>query len=199
MWSAPTLSAASSVQPPANTASRRSMPCSGAESRSKLQSMHARSVCWRGSDVLSPPVSRRNRSDRRVAIASTGSARTRAAASSSASGMPSSVWQISAIAAAFFSVTANAGCAATARSANRRTDSYCVSAATVIGRCFCGTASGGTRIGRLARHVQRLAARRQDLHLRARLQQRLGQLGAGVGEVLAVVEDRAAAAGPRRA
>jgi len=50
----------------------------------------ARSVCCRGSAVRLPPVSSRKRSPRRAAIASSGIARTRAAASSRARGMPSS-------------------------------------------------------------------------------------------------------------
>ena len=71
----------------------------------------------------SPPVSSRKRSSSRAGDCSTDSARTRAAASSSASGMPSSRRQISATAAAFCSVSANAGWPPAARSTNRRTAS----------------------------------------------------------------------------
>ncbi len=45
------------------------------------------------------------------------------------------------------------------------------------------------RIVRLARDVQRLAAGRQDLQTRARLQHLLRELGAGVDQVFAIVED----------
>ena len=55
---------------------------------------------------------------------STDKARTRAAASSMASGMPSSRWQIDATAAAFLSVSWNAGDTACARSMNRRTAAF---------------------------------------------------------------------------
>ncbi len=84
------------------------------------------------------------RSARRSAIFSTGRVRTRAAASSSASGMPSRRRQISETAGAFCSVRRNAGCAATARSTKRRTASYCVSAVSVIFASRAGTASDGT-------------------------------------------------------
>ena len=59
--------------------------------------------------------------------------------------MPSSRAQICATAGAFWVVTRNAGCTSTARSTNRRTASYCVSASTAGGRCASGTASDGTR------------------------------------------------------
>ena len=52
---AQTASAASSVQPPANTASRRSSRCSPAESRSWLQASAARSVWWRAGRSRAPP------------------------------------------------------------------------------------------------------------------------------------------------
>ncbi len=58
-------------------------------SRSQLHSTTARSVRWRGSAVRLPPVSSRNRSDSRPAISSSGRVRSRAAASSMASGRPS--------------------------------------------------------------------------------------------------------------
>ena len=90
-----TASAASSVNGPANTDSRHSTTRSVSGSRSKLQSIAARSVWWRGMTVRLPPVSSRNRSSSRSAICWTDSARTRAAASSMASGMPSSRRQIS--------------------------------------------------------------------------------------------------------
>ena len=53
-----TASAASSVQPPAKTASRRKRVCSSAVSRSWLQAIVSRSVCWRCGRSRAPPVSR---------------------------------------------------------------------------------------------------------------------------------------------
>ena len=55
----------------------------------------------------------------------------RAAASSMASGRPSSLRAICAIAGAFSSLTVNSGAAAAARSANRHTDSQAASEAAV--------------------------------------------------------------------
>src|SRR5689334_12024757 len=66
--------------------------------------MSARSVCWRGSAVRLPPVSKRNMSSRRSWSFSTGSAFTRTAANSIASGMPSSRAQTCATAAALCGV-----------------------------------------------------------------------------------------------
>ena len=63
---ATTCSAASSVQPPRNTASRRNSTRSPAVSRSWLQSTVARRVCWRASAVRTPVVRTENRSLTRV-------------------------------------------------------------------------------------------------------------------------------------
>ena len=71
--------------------------------------MSARSVCCRGSAVREPPVSRRKRWSSLPLISSTDSERTRAAASSMASGMPSSWQQIEASAGAFWLVTWKSG------------------------------------------------------------------------------------------
>src|SRR5262249_35834734 len=87
--SAQIASAAGKVHPPANTDSRCSSARSGSERRSYLESRVARSVCCRGSAVRLPPLRRRNMSSSRSFSFSTGSAFTRAAASSRASGMPS--------------------------------------------------------------------------------------------------------------
>ena len=88
-----------------------------------LQSRAAFRVRWRGSAIRLPPVRRRNRSSSRAAICSGGRALTRAAASSIASGIPSSRRQIWMTASAFCGVRVKAGCTARARSTNRRTDS----------------------------------------------------------------------------
>ena len=87
--------------------------------------MAARSVRCRGGAVRSPVVSSPNRSATRSRICSTDSARTRAAASSIASGMPSSGRQIVRHSAAFARVSAKPGRVATARSAKSRTASPC--------------------------------------------------------------------------
>ena len=68
--------------------------CSPSSSRSQLHSTTARSVWCRGAAVRSPRDSSRNRSSSRAAISSTVSERSRAAASSIASGSPSSARQI---------------------------------------------------------------------------------------------------------
>ena len=82
--------------------------------------MAARRVRWRGAADRSPAVSSPNRSSSRALICSTESARTLAAASSMASGMPSSARQIEATAATLAGPTANPGREAAARSANSR-------------------------------------------------------------------------------
>ena len=84
-----TSSAASSVQPPAKTDSERNSRFSSAERRSYDQSIVARRVCWRGS-ASRPPLSRSRRDESRSRISAGRRAWTRAAASSTASGMLSS-------------------------------------------------------------------------------------------------------------
>ena len=105
----PTAWAASRSKPPRNTASRRNNTRSGSVSSACDQSTEARRVCWRRTAVRAPPVSNRNRSCRPSRISASDSARTRAAASSIASGMPSRRRQISATAAALSSVTREIG------------------------------------------------------------------------------------------
>ena len=114
-----TCSAISSDQP-ANTASRRSSTCSCGVSRSWLQSMVARKVRCRGGAVRLPVVSSPNRSASRSAICSTDSARTRAAASSIASGTPSSARHSAATAPTLAGPMVKPGSDAAARSANSR-------------------------------------------------------------------------------
>ena len=81
--------------------SRRATACSSAVSSSQLHSTTARNVWCRGNAVRDPLVSKRKRSVRRSAICGGVRARRRAAASSIASGIPSSRRQISAIASRF--------------------------------------------------------------------------------------------------
>ena len=71
--------------------------------------------------------------------------RQRAAASSTASGMPSRRWQTWAMAAALVSFTVNDGRARRARSTNRLTASYCDSASTGTSPSRGGDGSDGTR------------------------------------------------------
>ena len=85
--------------------------------------MAARRVRCRGAADRSPAVSNPNLSSSRAAIWSTDSARTRAAASSIASGIPSSARQIAVMAATLSGPTAKPGLEAAARSANSRTAS----------------------------------------------------------------------------
>ena len=92
-------------------------------SRSWLQSIVARSVCWRVSAVRRPAPSTSRLSPRRAAIWSSDSAAARAAASSMASGMPSRRRQISATAPAASSAGSKPGRAAAARSQNSRSAS----------------------------------------------------------------------------
>ncbi|QHY95212.1 Daunorubicin/doxorubicin resistance ABC transporter permease protein DrrB [Streptomyces sp. S4.7] len=96
-------------------------------SRSHDQSTTARSVCCLGSTVRLPPVSSRKRSSRRSAICRGVSIRSRAAASSMASGSPSSRRQISSAATGSSSVR-KPGRAAAPRSASSRSASTVSSA-----------------------------------------------------------------------
>ncbi len=76
---------------------------------------------------------------------SIGSARTRAAASSIASGMPSSRWQICRAAGAFCSVSSNEGLAAFARSMNSCTASNDVRSSRLLSGSPFGHVNDGTR------------------------------------------------------
>ena len=133
------------MNPPANAPSRRNSTRSLSDSRSWLQSTDARSVCCRGSAPRAPPVSRWKRSARPAAICSIESIRTRAAASSIASGIPSRSEQIWATAGALSLVTAKFDRAFIARSMNSLTASYCDSDSTGSRAGSSGSASAGTR------------------------------------------------------
>ena len=116
--------------PPASSPRRRppggaNSARSGAVSRAWLQSTAARSVWWRSSAVRCRRSGAGSGRPGGPGAAPTGSTRTRAAASSSASGRPSSRAQIRATAARVLRPSARTpGCTATARSTNRRTASY---------------------------------------------------------------------------
>ena len=87
--SAQTTSAASNVAPPLNAANLRNTTCSAGSRRSWLQSTRRRSVCWRGSIPRPLPVRSEKRSSRRAVMSTSVRERSRAAASSMASGNPS--------------------------------------------------------------------------------------------------------------
>ncbi|MEU0572318.1 hypothetical protein ABZ297_43905 [Nonomuraea sp. NPDC005983] len=87
-----TRAIASALAPPEKTVSPRSRVRSGSESRFQLQSMTARSVRWRGSDVRPPR--KASRSPSCSTSMPTDIVRSLAAASSIASGTPSSSRQI---------------------------------------------------------------------------------------------------------
>ena len=128
----PTAAAAASA--PARRAGRSSSRSAPAASAGAA----APSGCRRSAAGSGRPAAR--------AICSTGSAFTRAAASSIASGMPSSRWQTCATAGAFAAVTAKAGWLSAARSTNSRTASYCVQALQRRAGCSgSGSESDGTR------------------------------------------------------
>src|SRR5215469_3361682 len=137
-------SAASSSNPPANTEQRAHNSRSAALQSPQLHSIEARSVCCRAGRARPPRVNSPSRSPSRSSICSADSTGSRAAASSMASGMPSSRRQILATAAAFASVTANPGTTCAARSANKLTAGNRASSATLSGRPACGAGSGGT-------------------------------------------------------
>ncbi len=126
-----TDSAVSIGPPPANTPSRANRRWSSGSSRSWLQSMAPRSVRWRSGRSRPPDDSRPSRSPSRCAIAAGESSRIRAAASSIASGRPSSRRTTSATWAPFSGVSVKSGRTAIARSTNRRTASAAMRVADV--------------------------------------------------------------------
>ncbi len=145
-----TCSAASVDTPPGKTARRSTRSRSVVESRSQLHSTTARRVRCRGRAVRLPPVSRRKRSSSRSASCSTGMVRLRAAASSRASGRPSSRRQIWATASALSPVSAKSGRTARARSTNRSTAGTRVSRPRADRRCRGGAAGRGAAARRTA-------------------------------------------------
>ena len=113
---------------------------------------------------------------------------TLAAASSMASGMPSSLVQISPMARAFWAVNAKEGSWPRARARNSRADSELSSSSTVGERSGSGALRGGT--GHLSSpSTQRFAARCQYVQARARVEQDIHLPRSSLKEVLAVVQD----------
>ena len=138
-----TASAVANVPPPWNTDRRANSRRLSASSRSWLQSIAPRSVRWRSGRSRPPADSRPSRSLSRATIAAGVRIRTRAAASSMASGRPSSRRTISATAAALSAVSVNPWRTAMARSRNRRTASEPAIASRSVAAAG-GTGSGGT-------------------------------------------------------
>jgi len=156
-----TCSAAASVAPPGSGASRRASTRSGFDSRSQLHSTTARSVWCRGSAVRLPPVSTANLSSSRPVSWAGDMVRSRAAASSMASGIPSRARQMPATSAALAPVTAKPGRTARARSASSRTEAAAMIAASSPSPESGGTGSGGTghTVSPVIPSASRLAAR----------------------------------------
>ena len=165
-----TASADSSVQPPTKTASRAKSRCSSSSSSSWLHSIVARSVCWRGSTPR-PALSRSSRCESRSTSCSGERTRTRAAASSSASG----------------------------RFSSRAHSSGTASLATKLGlRCTRPRheelrpvlrLERRDRIGLLAGNAKQLAARHEQMDVGAGGEQ-LGESGRCFDDVLEVVEQK---------
>ena len=144
------------------------------------------SVCWRPAASARPRVSSRNRSSSSPAISAGRSAATRAAASSIASGIPSSRRQISPTAATLDGVSEKSPRAAAARWANRDTASLPRDGrhARIRGR----QRQRPQPEDLLPAHAQRLLAGGQDAHPRAAAQDVRGQRRRRGRQVLAVVQ-----------
>ena len=123
MASAPSMpsaihSIASRPKPARKTPSRRSSSRSGSDSSCALQSMVARNVRWRSGRSRAPPTSKGRRGPVGQGARRGVNTRSRAAASSMASGTLSSAPQIATTSAVFSSVSSKSGLPARARSVN---------------------------------------------------------------------------------
>ena len=154
--------AASSVKPPPKTASRRNAVRSSGSSRSSLQAIAARSARCRSGRSAALVVSRGRRRSSRVRIAGGDSTFTRAAASSIASGSPSSRRQMSAIARTLARSSANRGCTAWARARNSATDATRATAAGLLTASASGRGRGGRDLA-LGRQAERFPAGHQSV------------------------------------
>ena len=171
---ATTERAASSPNPPAKVASRRKTARSGASSIAWLHSIEAASVCWRGTAPRGPLTSSANRSSRPASICWGVSVPSQAAASSSASGMPSRREHIVRTAASPGPSRVSQGRTAPARSTNRASASSSASGGTRQ------TASPGTASGsRLVVSTVTSGQARSTA---------VGHLGGALQHVLAVVQ-----------
>ena len=129
---------------PAKTPRQANSACSSGDSREKLQSRVFCRVRCRSGRSRGPPVRTPIGLPSRASSAWGGSSLTRAAASSMASGKPSSRRQISATAPTFWPVSLNLGATAWARSVNSRTEAYCPAVPASRAAPAGGTGSGGT-------------------------------------------------------
>ena len=87
-------------------------------------------------------------------------------------------------------MSAKVGLTATARSTKRRADSYSRQALDIRQTPEVGEGERGNGPGDLAGDAQSLPAGGQDAQLRTGTQQRLGELGAGLDQMLAVVQNQ---------
>ena len=185
---AATCSAACSVKPPANTASRRKAARSSAVEQvvAPVQG-GAQGLVARGAD-RAPPTSTAKMSSSRSASWAGERIRIRAAASSIASGRPSSRRQMVSTAAAFSSVSRNDGRTSCARCSNSLTASDPASSEGGRRGIALGQRQRRNRPAELTLHAEGLAAGGQQDQRRARRQQIFRQAGRGLREVLAVIQ-----------
>ena len=183
-----TASASSSVQPPAKTderaraaraRARRGARSSSRGSRAASAGASGRSRAPSTSSVERPSEPLLDRGRREDACV-------RAAASSIASGSPSSRRHTAATLSTFASVSANSASTACARAAKRRTASFADELLEAV-PVAPGTGSGGTGYSCSPESAQRRAARREHAHARRRGEQRAHRLRRGA-ELLEVVE-----------
>src|SRR5215213_8312388 len=139
-----TTSEAARIHPPANTECLLNTFRSRSQSSSWLQSRVPLIVCCLGAAVRPPCVSNSREPTSLSEICSKGRVPTLAAASSMASGIPSSLLHTSATACALPGVKAKEGSRLRARARNRRADSDLSSSSTMDEYRGSGALSGGT-------------------------------------------------------
>ena len=132
---------------------------SSSPSRSQLQSTIARRVWCCGSAVRLPADSSANRSSSRPATWAAVSDRSRAAASSMASGLPSSARQIRTAGPTLLESMVNPGRTAPARSASSRTAPYSMASPAVTSGGGSGSAGTGQSVSPITPSGSRLVAR----------------------------------------
>ena len=192
------------VQPPANTASRANSARSGSESRSWLQSTAARSVWWRGERGPAAPGQQPEAVSRRAEQLLRRRAPARGpAASSSASGMPSSRRQISRHGRGVRGRSRRSPAWTAAARSTKRPDRLvrALPASSRAAGAELGVRAGpararARRVSPATPSASRLVAR--TVQAGAGPQQGVGQPGAGPHEVLAVVQHQQQAPGPQR-
>ena len=158
-------------------------------------------VRWRGSLPLRIAFSTANRWSRRWATSATPIERARAAASSIASGIPSSRRQISTTSGAVASSSSNEGSAALARATNRATAGISASSSSSNSAPNRLLGPGRQRVHSpepLTGHRKRFLAGRDDRDGGRLAQDPRHQLGHGLDQVLAVVEHQQAVPGAQQ-